>query len=783
MTSVALNIGLRSLLAAQSALDTIGHNIANANTPGYSRQSLDISAELPLQIRGLFIGGGVRAGDVRRSVDALLNRRLLGQASVGGRLETQLTGMTEVESLLGELDGHGVGALMDELFASFSALSATPGDAILSTGVGQAAVALTDRFHSVTGGLADLKQDTEKELALRVDEVNGLADRILSLNLAIAGYESSGAPANDLRDQREEALKELSQLVDTNTVEDEHGSVRVLVGGNTLVSSTHVYELSLAQDAGGEKKLVIQGASGFVPVSGGKLGGLLAMSKELIPSLDSDLDELARNLILEFNRVHSTGVPAAGPFHSLTGEHAIQDLDKDGKLTDELLSKGGLPFPAQTGVLQVNVTDEATGDVVVHTIPISATHTTVGDFLDALSDIPNLSADVDGVGRVQIVADAGYAFDFSRRLDPNPDAAGTFGGGAASLGTTAEGPFALADGDTLDLTVPAGGASFQIALDAADFADIGAATAEELAAVINADPGAQSAGLAATAVDGHLFMQSLAEGASASFTLDGGTALAALGLSGFAGVTLQGQDNTVDVAIGGAYGGDADQQYTFVPNMDGVVGTTPGLAVSVYDADGTLVDTLEVGEGYVPGTALELAGGVTAAFGLGELSASEGDRFALQLVADSDTSDVLVALGLNSFFTGTGASDIALREDLQLDPTGISTSLSGASGDNQVLLELLGLKDAQVSGLGQGTFAQSYEKTIGAFGFETGAALTALESNESLRASLEQLQQSVSGVNVDEELVDMVRFEQAFAAAGQFISTVNELHDELMNLI
>jgi flagellar hook-associated protein FlgK len=152
-------------------------------------------------------------------------------------------------------------------------------------------------------------------------------------------------------------------------------------------------------------------------------------------------------------------------------------------------------------------------------------------------------------------------------------------------------------------------------------------------------------------------------------------------------------------------------------------------------------------------------------------------------VADSDTSDVLVALGLNSFFTGTGASDIALRADLEVDPTGISTSLSGANGDNQVLLSLLGLKETSVAGLGQSTFSQSYEKTVGDFGFETAAALNAFESNESLRASLEQLQQSVSGVNVDEELVDLVRFEQAFAAAGQYISVVNGLQDELMNLV
>lgn len=782
MTNVALNIGLRSLLTAQYALDTIGHNIANANTPGFSRQSLDLSSELPQMMGGLFIGGGVRAGEVQRSVDALLNRRLLGQAAVGGSLASQLTGMTEVESLLGELDGHGVGALMDGLFSSFSALSGTPGDPILASGVGQAATALTDRFHSVTSGLSTLTQDSEKELGLRVNEVNQLADKILSLNQAIAGYESSGSPANDLRDQREVALLALSDLVDTETVEDDHGSVRVLVGGNTLVSSSHTYELTLTEDVTGDKKLKIEGASGYVPIKGGKLGGLLALSKEMIPELNSELDALARNLILEFNRVHSTGMPAGGPFGSLTGANVIQDVDKDGKLTDELLSKGGLPFPAQTGTLQVNVTDKATGEVTVHSIDVSSTHTTVGDFLDDLNALAHLSADVDSEGRMQVQADAGFAFDFTRRLDPNPDAAGTFGGGSAALGTGA-GPFALADGDTLDLTVPAGGSSFQIALSTADFADIGAATAEEVAAVINADPSAQSSGLAATAVDGHLFLKTLSEGAAASFTLDGGSALAGLGLSAFAGTTLQGADNSVDVAMGGAYTGDAASKLTFVPNMDGVVGTTPGLSVLVYDEHGAQVGSLDVGEGYVPGTPLDVGDGVTAAFGLGELSASQGDLFALQLVADSDTSDVLVALGLNSFFTGTGASDIALRADLEVDPTGISTSLSGANGDNQVLLSLLGLKETSVAGLGQSTFSQSYEKTVGDFGFETAAALNAFESNESLKASLEQLQQSVSGVNVDEELVDLVRFEQAFAAAGQYISVVNGLQDELMNLI
>lgn len=790
MTNIALRTGLRSLLSVQSMLDTIGHNIANANTPGFSRQRVHLASLPPVPVRGILVGQGVSAISVQRSVDTLLNGRLLSHMSVSGSLDRQITGMSEIESLLSELEGQGIGDLLDAFYTSVSDLSTTPGDSALQSGVTQAIHALTSQFHTVASGIASLRDDAAAEIRLRTKDVNLLAKTVLELNRRILETESAGVAANDLRDQRDVALEELARLADIEAIEDTRGHVRVLVAGNMLVGSNKTYEMTMAFDSNGDPAVQIEGATGFVPVSGGSIGGLLSLASQTGPTVDADLDQLARNLILELNRVHSTGIPSTGSFEILVGASELQDLDKDGQITDELLSRAGLPFDVVSGSLYVNVVeypaapgDQSTGNVTKHQIEITQTHTTVGDFLDALNAIPRISAGLDGFGRVRIMADDGYGFDFSRRLDTMPDSVGSFGGGRASLGTAGAGPFALVDGDTLDLTAPAGGSSFSITFDGADFANIAVATAEEIAAVINADPNAQSAGVTASAVEGHLFVQTLATGATADFTVDGGTSLAALGLGAFAGVTISGHDNAVDAVIGGSYTGDANGVYTFQPNTDGTIGTTTGLMVDVYDANGKLVVSLDVGAGYTPGEELVVADGVTVSFGLGDLSATHGDLFALDVVSDPDSSDVLVALGLNSLLEGSGASDIALRKDIQLDPSLLASSGTGASGDNSALLDLLGTQDLASAGLGGRTFNGFYGEVASDFGFELGSAASALEANETLTASLEILRSQISGVNVDEEIVELMRYEQAFAAAAQFISVINELDDELLSIL
>jgi flagellar hook-associated protein 1 FlgK len=783
MSTIGLNTGLKALLSARYMLDTIGHNIANANTPGYSRQRVQLGSSLPVQVGRLLIGSGVDAGRVERSVDELLGRRILGQRSLLGALGTQRAGLSDFEAWFAEPGENGIGGLLDGFFATLNQLSTAPTDPVLRTDVVQATQSLTARFRELDRFLANAAGDTLADVTARVGEVNRLADEVVALNLKVGETESVGLTANDLRDRRDAALARLAELADTTTLDGPNGSVRVLLAGNTLVGAARANHLSVRTDANGASELRIQGAEGGVPVSGGEIGGLMRLASELAPAYRERLDRLARGLILEVNRVHSTGIPSSGPLRALVGENRLQDFDQDGKVVDELLANAGLPFDVVSGALFVNVGADG-GGFEKHRIDVSATHTTVQDFLAELNAIPHLSASVDAAGRLHVEADVGFGFDFSRRIDADPDVAGTFGGARASLGTGA-GPFALADGDTLDLVVNTGGGpvGLSIAFAAADFQEISSATAEELAAAINADPQAQASGVVAAAVEGRLFLQTASSGASAGFSLSGGSAVGALGWSAFVGAAVQGQANSVDVRLGGAYTGEADERFVFRPLSDGVIGTTPGLEVEVLDRAGNRVTVLSVGAGYAPGTELEVLHGVRASFGLGELSATHGDLFAVDAVADPDSADVLVALGLNGLFTGSGSGDLELRADIAADPGRLAASLGGEAGDGRLLLEIVEVERRSSQALAGATIGRFWGDLVGDVGFEAALADSAIDSSSAVLESLEERRNSISGVNVDEELVDLVAYEQSFAAAAQYLSVVNQLGDELMSIL
>jgi len=782
--SVSLQTGLKALLSAQFVLDTIGHNIANANTPGFSRQRVQLGTTLPLPRQGLLVGNGVQATEVQRTIDELLNGRIFRQVGVSGSLASQFDSMREIESLFGEPGEGSLGGLMDAFFDSVSDLSATPEDSILRSGVVQTAVSLGLRFKDLDANIAELRADRLTAINTHVQDANQLAARIADLNYQIGQTESSGAAANDLRDERDRLLRGLAEIVDVTTLESGNGMIQVLVGGNTLVGSATAHRLEATENTSGQTVLRVDGTTGFVPARGGALGGLLDVDASFVPGIRDDVDRLARNLIREVNRVHSTGIPAEGAFDTLIASSGVVDVDGDGRLTDELLSNTGLPFEVSSGDLWVNVVDNDTGAVAKHRIEISRTHTTVGDLLEELNSIPNLTADLDGFGRMRVIASAGHGFDFSNRLSPMPDPNGAFGGEAATLGT-AQGPFALADGDTLDLTIDvgAGPVSFQIALDTADFDEISQATVEELAAVVNADSNAQTNGVYASVVGDQMFLHTTSTGTGTSLTVDGGSATAALGFGALVGTPVTGHSTAVDVQVQGAYTGEETDQLTFRPTIDGVVGTTDGLVVEVFNSSNELVASLDVGSGYVPGTAIDVAEGVSVSFGLGTLSASHRDAFALDLVGDSDTSDVLVALGLNSLFVGTGSKDISVRADIETDPSLLASSASGAPGDSSHLLDFLAIEDLEIEDVGGDSLGQFYGRVIGDIGFQTAITSDALESSDTLLSSLDLRRDQVSGVNVDEELVDMLQYEQAFSAASRFITVVNQLNDDLLALI
>ena len=270
----------------------------------------------------------------------------------------------------------------------------------------------------------------------------------------------------------------------------------------------------------------------------------------------------------------------------------------------------------------------------------------------------------------------GFGFDFSQRLDSAPNTKGTFGGKSATLGSSAGQPWNFANlPATFQISVD-GAPNSTITLQASDFQNPTDVDAQELTSVLNSKFQAASLGARAVVVGERIALQSGSTGTTSSLRITDGTnsPAAAIGLP--VGVTASGQANAVAVAVSGSFDGNENGHYRFAAEGSGQIGVTQGLTIGVFDQDGTKVATLEVGSGYSPGDKLQVGQGIEVAFGPGTISSTAGEQFALDTIHDSDTSDILVALGLNGFFTGSGAADIEVSERILTDADQLAAGLS-----------------------------------------------------------------------------------------------------------
>lgn len=779
MASISLNTGMKALLAAQSGLETVGHNVSNANTPGYSREELLVSASRTQVVRGLAVGGGVDTERVARTVDALLHRRLTAQEGTLARLDARVTGLDQIETLLGEPGNNALSDRVQKLFSNLSSLAADPADATLRKTVVIAANDMTSQLHSLSEQIGAVSTDASGQIKAQTTAVNQLTTNIARLNVLINDFESNGTPANDLRDQREQSIKDLGKYVNVTQNESSTGALTITSSGQLLVGPTRAYMLSAHDVPGGGVELRVQGHANPMHPQNGSLAGLVEISQQIGPQALAKLDQFAKGFVFEMNRAHSTGVPQGGSFHTLQGAFAFSDVDGDGQILDEPIGGASKEFPISKGDLYVNVVDEATGAVSTTRVPIDPNTTSVKGLIDKFDAIPHVSASLDESGHLSISSDAGFAFDFSRRLESSPDSEGAFGGKAASIGSAIPEPFTLANGSTMQITGPTG--TVAVTFSASSFENMGHATAAEVASVINSTPGAFASGVRAVDVDGNLVIQSLAGGTGQTVSIGAGTAVSALGFT--TGQTTSGQLHAVDMQISGTYTGTTNETFSFRPNMDGTIGTTPGLKVDVFDSTGTKVKSLDVGPGYQPGTALGFGFGLSAAFGLGDVSATDHDVSTLHTLADSDTSDVLAALGVNAMFTGTKASDIEISGNIADNPANLASSSTGVAGDNGILHEILDAQSATHESLGGETFSTFYANVVAGLGAENASSKSAQETESALMSSLSARREEISGVNVDEELVNMMRYQQSYQAAAQYIQTVNQTVDDLLRII
>lgn len=775
--ALGIDASLRALTAARLGIQTASQNVANVNTPGYSRQRLTLSASQPVFAQGFQIGSGVQVGDIRRIVDEGLLTRLTSQQSLTGHSQARYERLLEIESLFGA-DGGGLGTNLNGLFSSLGQLQSDPGDRALRGGVVQAAQAFTSGLNLIAGGLGGVGETVYGEVRGLARTVEAKAGQVAALNEEIVRTEVSGAVANDLRDQRELLIRQIAEVVDVRQTERSSGAVDLVVGGRLLVAGGRASSVQVTREAGGQTRIGIGGRDSRAEIEGGRIGALLEFERASGPGYRAELDAFVRDFTLAFDRLHTTGTPADGPFQTLVSQRGARDTNGNGQLGDELLGSLGVPFDVQNGELFVRVVDRNTGGSVRHRVAIDPNTTTLQDLASQLNAIPNLSSSVDASGRLQISATQGYGFDFSPTLESDPDPLDVFGSAHPTVSTAGDGPYDLGGASfPLTFTVDADGLSQVVTLEASDFANSSMATAEELAAAINADV----TNARAQAIDGRLVVQGNSTGAAATLTLaeGAGSPLAALGLT--AG-TFAGQDQGVSVSISGSYSGLQNTDLSFVPRADGEIGVTPGLLIDVYDQNNQLVGSLDVGSGY-QGEALNVLDGIQVSFGQGSVSATANDRFSVDAVADPDSSDILVALGMNTFFVGDAtAQTVEVNPDIIADPRLLAASRDGGSGGGGNLLAFDVLAQQRRGALGNADFEDFVGDLIADVGFETARARSTFETQQDIAISLEQQRLSISGVDLDEELLDLTAYQQAFEAASRLVAVAQEMTDTLINL-
>ncbi|MFH1144585.1 MAG: flagellar hook-associated protein FlgK [Candidatus Eisenbacteria bacterium] len=314
--SHTLEIARRAMMAQQAVMSVIGNNIANAGTAGYSRQIARLEAERPLSFGQIQFGDGVVLRDVERRRDLFLDQQVHNEMGSAAWWEARAERLGGIEAILGEPSDEGLGAALDAFWSSWSELSAGPEDRALRSTVREAGRNLALRLQQLDAGIASAAAGLDAEIDAAVPEVNRRLALIADLNRRIVAAEQGGAHANDLRDQRDLIVDELSQWADFRFGEREDGSLLVRLDGVTLVDRDEARQLSTGTrtlaDGGRASAVTLDGAA--LGISGGRLGSLLELREQTVPSLQQSLDLLARDLAAQVNALHRAGPSGADFF-------------------------------------------------------------------------------------------------------------------------------------------------------------------------------------------------------------------------------------------------------------------------------------------------------------------------------------------------------------------------------------------------------------------------------------------------------------------------------------
>ncbi len=669
--NLLFDIARTALTTSQKAVTVTGHNVANLNTPGFSRQEAVVSERPPINGTPGMVGTGVQAVAIRRHVDQFVNRQLTTSRQDLGRLSVSRDELLRLQNIFKDSNNEGIAARLSDLFQGFQDVATNPNELTARSVLLAKAAQLSAGLNQASSELKTAEQSLNFQVKQTVTEINGLARQIAELNDKIVTAEVQGQNANDLRDQRDAIVNDLAQRIDVTTIESTSGALSVFVAqGQVLVEGGTIRALAAVEDSANKGLLSVGYSTGGTRpltidslISNGKIRSLLDLRDTTVREMQASFDRLAATLVNEVNQIHRQGYGLDGT----TGRDFFSPL----------------VVTTENGAL--NLGSSAIGSGVVTANSLLTQH----DYEIRFSSASAYSI-VDATTGATIKGNyTGTQITAPSAATPHLIVAGS----NDTLTVTVDG---VASG-TVTLTGTASPGQSYLS---------GAALAQEMQTQINADATLLAAGKTVSVVfdttTNRFVITSNSTASTSAVNVTGGTARASLGLV-----------SGTSTAASGAYGSPS----TFA--FDGISVTVTG----------------------TPGA-----------------------------------GDVLRA---NSYFDAAKRLAVALTSPSSV---AASSSRTGIPGNDANALALVALQHRLHASLDSGTFHDAYRNLAAGLGVSAQAAVRDHEAQEILKDQIETIRAQVSGVSLDEELVNLIKYQRGFEAASRLVTLTNEMFETLLSL-
>ncbi len=317
-----LSIATESLAAESGAIEITNNNIANVNTPGYSRQTVLLSAQATSQ-SGLNADAGVLFGGYRSVRDNVLQTTLQQQTSAGASADTQATALAQIEAVFGS-SGNDIGSSLTSFFTSVSSLSTQPANSTSRQSVLAAAGTLTDAFHQAAATLGKARSDANSVVANTVSQINGLTSKIAALNSQLEEVKAAGTDGGAVQDQQGQLVLQLAKLTGLAQIPSDNTVTLTVGSGRPLVAEGQSFALQVATNSDGTLRILDASGQDITgELRSGSLGGALQIRDSTVPGFSAALDNLASQFATAVNTAQAAGYDATGapgqPLFSLPG--------------------------------------------------------------------------------------------------------------------------------------------------------------------------------------------------------------------------------------------------------------------------------------------------------------------------------------------------------------------------------------------------------------------------------------------------------------------------------